>query len=91
MTFYYKTGKEKAVKVTELQKTEDVFMILPYDRELYLKFYKEGVVEKMTIHATESDVDITYAITGQKTLFVYPCVSNIIEIQKLIESRRKIF
>lgn len=93
MTFYNKTkkGKDKADKVNTLMETEDVFMTLPYDDNLYLKFYTENGIRKMSVCAKESNINVTYAITGQRALCFYPSIENILLVKQLLDARKRLF
>ena len=88
MTFFNKVGKEKATRTGDVN--NDVFMVMPYNDELYLKFYvdDEGC-KTMRICATKSHLDVTYPITGKVEL--YPNMENISLVKQLLDSRKKIF
>lgn len=88
MTFYNKVGKEKATRVGDVN--TDVFMVMPYDDELYLKFYTDDNGSRtMRICATKSHLDVTYPITGKTEL--YPNMENIALVKQLLDSRKKVF
>ena len=86
---FKKIGKDKAPIVDELYETKEVFMVMPINDELYLKFSEENGRSKMTICDSKSHLDVTYSLTGQVDLF--PNIHNISLVSQIIESRRKLY
>lgn len=91
MDFFKMTGKEKVTNPSNKNNinTDEVFMIMPLNDELYLKFSEENGRKKMNICDSKSHLDVTYPLTGNPDL--YPNIKNISLINQLIETRKQLY
>lgn len=91
MNFFKMVGKEKVTNPSKFEsvETEKVFMTLPINDELYLKFSVENGRKKMNICDSKSNLDVTYPLTGNPDL--YPNLQNISLVNQLIETRKKLY